>query len=183
MEKQTKGAHRLPEQCPRMVLQWGAETQGSPGPTKWLPSTPLPLGMVASGSSSKVQVDYANAAPLSAIPLIYVFACFLQACQTHAIIYLPIPILSWVCASQPRGGPHGHTVLPVCPGMCPPGDGKEEKGIPQGIQPAKTSSGELEAGALVWCFTEEPSRVVVCFIWPWPKHQLLGGSVGWYAMR
>lgn len=89
-----RGGHRLPEQCPRMVLQWGAETQGSPGPAKWLPSTPLPLGMVASGSSSKVRVDYANAAPLSAIPLIDVFACFLQACQPRAIIYLPIPILS-----------------------------------------------------------------------------------------
>uniref|UniRef100_A0A8C0HN03 Solute carrier family 5 member 9 n=1 Tax=Buteo japonicus TaxID=224669 RepID=A0A8C0HN03_9AVES len=32
MEEQTKGGHRLPEQCPRMALQWGAEPQAAKPP-------------------------------------------------------------------------------------------------------------------------------------------------------
>lgn len=49
--------------------------------------------MVASGSISKVQVNYANAAPPSAVLLIDVFAWFLQACKIRVIICLPHPHL------------------------------------------------------------------------------------------
>lgn len=136
-----------------MALQWGTEPQCSRGPAKQLPPASLPLGMVASGSISKGQVRYANAVPLSAVLLIYVFACFLQACKTRAIICLPhphpfvslcqgsaaSPVVASMATQRCRSAP-AHVLLAMA---------KRRKGDLKEFRQPKPTAGELEAGALV----------------------------------
>lgn len=69
--------------------QWSCRTTWD-SPSSDFPQSLL-LGMVASGSISKVQVNYADAAPPSAVLHIYVFVCFLQACKPRAVSCLPCP--------------------------------------------------------------------------------------------
>lgn len=51
-----------------------------------------------------------------------------------------------------------------------------ERGIPR--KAASPNPPELKAGALLWCFTGVLQAGVLLY-WPWKRHQLLGGSVGW----
>lgn len=168
-QQQTKGHSEVPQQCPGLTLQMGAEPQGSPGHSTRLPPAPLALG-----STCRVPGRKADRLPCRQF-LVKCFPAFpgTQDSGTTCLPSPPHPLGGCARQAQPAlwrcPWPHRAAALPTAVAKRREGDLRE-------------CSQPKPSRAQSWCECDaSPGALqgagLLC--WPWKRHHLLEGSVGW----